>query len=102
VERIDVIRGGTQGIDMQGQAVVANVVRKKADSTSIVVDLTNDFWTDGHMMPDASVQLTASHRRESTYEFAVRDLEQFRRFRRHGFYRRHRCGAATVQHYDMH
>ncbi|MFL6689127.1 MAG: TonB-dependent receptor plug domain-containing protein [Alphaproteobacteria bacterium] len=28
VERIDLVRGGAPGIDMQGQAVVANVIRK--------------------------------------------------------------------------
>lgn len=32
VERIDVIRGSVPGIDMQGQTVVANVIRKKADT----------------------------------------------------------------------
>lgn len=32
VERIEVIRGSVPGIDMQGQTVVANVVRKKADT----------------------------------------------------------------------
>jgi len=29
VERVDVIRGGAPGIDMQGKTVLANVVRKK-------------------------------------------------------------------------
>ena len=29
VERIDVIRGGAEGIDMQGRAIVANIIRKK-------------------------------------------------------------------------
>jgi outer membrane receptor for ferrienterochelin and colicin len=28
VERIDVIRGGAEGIDMQGKAIIANVIRK--------------------------------------------------------------------------
>lgn len=32
VERIDLIRGSAPGIDMQGQPVVANVIRKKADT----------------------------------------------------------------------
>ena len=33
VERIELIRGGAPGIDMQGQIVVARVIRKKGSST---------------------------------------------------------------------
>ena len=43
VERIEVIRGSAPGIDMQGQSVVANVVRKKDASGpdhSVSVHLT--------------------------------------------------------------
>ncbi|WP_309605737.1 TonB-dependent receptor domain-containing protein [Phenylobacterium sp.] len=59
VERIDIIRGGAPGIDMQGKAVLANVIRKAgagvrglvAASTAIVKD-------DGRVAP--SVRLEAS------------------------------------------
>ena len=34
MEKIDVIRGGAPGIDMQGQPVIANVVLKTEDSTA--------------------------------------------------------------------
>lgn len=37
VERIDVIRGGAPGIDMQGQTVVANVITKKQDTFQQVI-----------------------------------------------------------------
>lgn len=37
VERIDVIRGGAPGIDMQGQTVVANVIVKKQDTFQQVI-----------------------------------------------------------------
>jgi len=67
VERIDLIRGGAPGIDMQGQTVVANVIRKKGDSTQIVVDLEDNFWPDGHTAPNASLQYT-QHTGDSTYE----------------------------------
>ncbi|HET7083189.1 MAG TPA: TonB-dependent receptor [Rhizomicrobium sp.] len=42
VERIEVIRGGAPGIDMQGQTVVANVVTRKdaADQTILSASLT--------------------------------------------------------------
>src|SRR5256885_1794863 len=48
VERIELIRGGAPGIDMQGRAVVANIVRKKTESTRIVVDLSDNIFFDGH------------------------------------------------------
>src|SRR3954471_18704845 len=38
VERIELIRGSAPGIDMQGQSVVANIVRKKEDSNQIVLN----------------------------------------------------------------
>lgn len=41
VARIDVIRGGAPGIDMQGKSVVANVVRKGGDTLAGVMDLAS-------------------------------------------------------------
>lgn len=100
VERIELIRGGTQGVDMQGQAVVANVVRKSAASTQVVLDLTNDVWTDGHMMPAASLQLT--HRTgATTYEFSVETSNSYDDSVGHGFYRITDPATATLHHYDM-
>lgn len=71
VDHIDLIRGGAPGIDMQGQTVVANVVRKKQDSTEIVADLEdNIFVDDGHSIPNASLQYTR-HSGDSTYEGSI-------------------------------
>jgi len=71
VDRIEVIRGGAPGIDMQGHAVVANVIRKKGDSTKIVADIEdNIFLADGHAVPNASLQLTR-HAGDSTYEASI-------------------------------
>jgi outer membrane receptor protein involved in Fe transport len=68
VERIELIRGGARGIDMQGQTVVANVIRKKADSTKIVADVSDNlFLVDHHTIPSATVQFT-QHSGDSTYE----------------------------------
>ncbi len=68
VERIDLIRGGAPGIDMQGQTVVANVVRKKTDSTKIVADISDNIWLgDHHTVPQISVQFT-QHSGDSTFE----------------------------------
>ena len=72
VERIDVIRGGTPGIDMQGQTVVANVIRKKTDSTQIVAQVDDNFWLDDHhSIPDISVQYT-QHSGDNTYEASLK------------------------------
>ncbi len=47
VERIDVIRGGAPGIDMQGKTVIANVVLKKGGSTRGLLSMSNYRLTDG-------------------------------------------------------
>lgn len=100
VERIELIRGGAQGIDMHGQAVVANVVRKTGASTQVVVDLTNDIWTDGQMIPAASVQLT--HRAgASTYELAVETSNSFDDSVGHGVYTVTDVANAETRRYDM-
>ncbi|WP_307349327.1 TonB-dependent receptor plug domain-containing protein [Caulobacter ginsengisoli] len=51
VERIDLIRGGAPGIDMQGKTVIANVVRKKGTSTSGVFVLVDGSIYDGRQTP---------------------------------------------------
>lgn len=60
VARIEVIRGGAPGIDMQGRSVVANVILVHASSTALIATLDNVYFLDGHDMPGGSVQL--SHR----------------------------------------
>jgi outer membrane receptor protein involved in Fe transport len=67
VERIEIIRGGAPGIDMQGRAVVANIVRKKVESTRVVADISNNLWLDGHSVTYASLEFTR-HAGERTYE----------------------------------
>jgi outer membrane receptor protein involved in Fe transport len=70
VDHIDIIRGGAAGIDMQGQTVVANVVRKTGDSRQVVADIEDNFWPDGHSVPNASVQYT-QHSGDNTYEASL-------------------------------
>ncbi|HEY7977070.1 MAG TPA: TonB-dependent receptor [Rhizomicrobium sp.] len=77
VDRIEVIRGGTQGIDMQGQTVIANVILKKADSTQIIAQVDDNFWlNDHHSIPDLSVQYT-QHSGDSTYEASLKRFGNF-------------------------
>jgi hypothetical protein len=56
VERIEVIRGSAPGIDMQGQSVVANVVRKQgaADQTILTGELT--YTGAGQWAPTLGVE----------------------------------------------
>jgi hypothetical protein len=47
VERIDVIRGGAPGIDMQGKTVIANVITKGGDATRGVFHYADQHSSDG-------------------------------------------------------
>jgi hypothetical protein len=67
VERIELIRGGAPGIDMQGRTVVANVIRKKADSFQQVLQLQGFvFAQTGDTIPGWSYQAT---RRTGDHQF---------------------------------
>lgn len=69
VERIDIIRGGAPGIDMQGQTVVANVVRKKADTFQQVLTARGFLFADtGKTIPGWNYQAT---RRVGEHQFDV-------------------------------
>ena len=57
VARIDLIRGGAQGIDMQGQPIVANIVRSRAASTTTAVTAgVKGFYSDGWIAPVTAVE----------------------------------------------
>jgi len=51
VERIELIRGGAPGIDMQGRAVVANVVLKQAVEVQRVIEVNAYLYPDGYVGP---------------------------------------------------
>ena len=67
VERIEVIRGGAPGIDMQGLTIVANVIRKKGASTQWVLDATENIFQDGHTVPGLTLNFT-EHDGDKTFE----------------------------------
>lgn len=47
IERIDLIRGGAPGIDMQGKTVVANIIRKEGGGfTGLIAVANNHTWDD--------------------------------------------------------
>lgn len=51
VERIEVIRGGAPGIDMQGRSLVANIIRRSADTTQhTLIARLEHFSEDGRTL----------------------------------------------------
>ncbi len=57
VERIEVIRGGAEGIDMQGQPIVANIIRKPDVGLTGAVSANLNFNDEGDVSPNASLQV---------------------------------------------
>jgi hypothetical protein len=57
VERIDVIRGGADGIDMQGRAIVANVIRKADTGVTGSISAGLNFNDAGDISPNSTLQL---------------------------------------------
>lgn len=59
IERVELIRGGAPGIDMQGRSVIANIVRKSADSFTQIAELSDVLYTgNGHNLPAWKYQAT--------------------------------------------
>lgn len=56
VARIELIRGGAPGIDMQGRAVIANVVLKRTASTETLINFQSYIYDDGYVGPDVTLQ----------------------------------------------
>jgi Outer membrane receptor proteins, mostly Fe transport len=58
VERIDIIRGGAPGIDMQGKSVLANVIRKPGASFRGLLAVANNHLWDGRNMHGMRLELS--------------------------------------------
>ena len=60
VDRVELIRGGAPGIDMQGRTVLANVVRKKGDRVEVIGRIQDNlFLGSGHTVPGGALQITS-------------------------------------------
>ncbi|MFT3724713.1 MAG: TonB-dependent receptor [Hyphomonadaceae bacterium] len=57
VERIDVIRGGAEGIDMQGQPIVANIIRKPDAGVTGSISSNINLTDEGKVSPNATLQM---------------------------------------------
>lgn len=60
VERIDVIRGGAPGIDMQGKTVLANVIQKKDNSIRGVIAVADNHIDDGRDLGQVRLEASGS------------------------------------------
>ncbi len=56
VARVEVIRGGAQGIDMEGRTVLANVVRRQESGFRGVAQAYFDAVHDGRMLPGVRIE----------------------------------------------
>ncbi len=56
VERIDVIRGGAPGIDMQGKPVVANIVRTAGARNQVILTAGMTVLGAGQWFPEGGIQ----------------------------------------------
>jgi hypothetical protein len=56
VERVDVIRGGAPGIDMQGQSVVANIIRRADAGTQTIVTASTTYIENGQWVPAGGIE----------------------------------------------
>ncbi|MEW6389306.1 MAG: TonB-dependent receptor [Pseudomonadota bacterium] len=61
VERIELIRGGAPGVDMQGYSVVANVVLKKGVNHQQIATWNASLFDGGHDVYGGSYQFTATN-----------------------------------------
>lgn len=58
IERIDIIRGGAPGIDMQGKTVIANVIKKSGASFRGLFAVANNHTWDGRNMHGMRLELS--------------------------------------------
>lgn len=71
VERIELIRGGAPGIDMQGRTVVANVITKKGDALTQVVTASDHWFLErGDHLPGWRYEISGN-RGGRSFEFAL-------------------------------
>lgn len=58
VQRLELIRGGAPGIDMQGRSVVANVILKRSAVVSRQIELNTTVYPDGYVAPRLAGQFS--------------------------------------------
>ena len=71
VERIELIRGGAPGVDMQGYSTVINVIRRQTESSRQVTAYAGAFiFDDGRYIPNFGIELSGTSGQRQ-YSFAL-------------------------------
>ncbi|MBX9575590.1 MAG: TonB-dependent receptor [Caulobacteraceae bacterium] len=100
VERIELIRGGAPGIDMQGQTVVANVVLKRTVTTERVLETNAYFYPDGYVGPILAGQWSRREGENQT-EASFSTTTDRTDGTSDGFRRRYDTSGALIQDADL-
>ena len=100
VERIELIRGGAPGIDMQGRSVVANVVLKRTVQIQTVLEANTYVYPDGHLGP--LLQASWSRREgESQLEASLSATTDRTDDTGDGYRRRYNAAGVPIQTADL-
>jgi len=100
VERIELIRGGASGIDMQGRSVVANVVLKRTVQIQTVLEANTYVYPDGHLGP--LLQASWSRREgESQLEASLSATTDRTDATGDGYRRRYNAAGVPIQTADL-
>lgn len=100
VARIELIRGGAPGIDMQGRAVVANVILVRAVTTERVLESNTYVYPDGYIGPSLSARWSRRAGDNQT-EAAIRALTDRTDGTSEGFRRRYDAAGNLIQDADL-
>ncbi len=60
IERIDLVTGGAEGIDMQGQSVIANIIRKPGGGVQVTTMAGMTVYEDRDAVPTARLEVQKS------------------------------------------
>ncbi|WP_439477224.1 TonB-dependent receptor plug domain-containing protein [Brevundimonas sp.] len=100
VARVELVRGGAPGIDMQGRSVVANVVLIRTVTTERVIEANTYVYPDGYLGPVLSARYS---RREgdSQIEGSISGFSDRTDGTGDGFRRRYDAGGNLIQDADL-
>ncbi len=100
VARIELIRGGAPGIDMQGRSVVANVILIRTVTTERVVETNAYLYPDGYIGPTLSARWSRRDGDEQT-EAAISGFTDRTDGTGDGFRRRYDAAGHLIQDADL-
>lgn len=100
VARIELIRGGAPGIDMQGRSVVANITLIRTVTTERVIEANAYLYPDGYIGPVISARL-AQREGDDQIEGAISAFTDRTDGTASGFRRRYDAGGDLIQDADL-